>query len=110
MKKSFFLLLALALAGLALAWPPKSYAAKKASKPPVGKIYGRIQFVNSFPDFKVQQVNAFPDLRVQKVNTFPDGSGKWQIVDSFPDYKIQMVNAFPDFTVQFVDTFPGKGK
>ena len=110
MKRSFFLLLALLFASLLVSWPLRSFGAKKDGKPAVGKIYGRIQFVDSFPDFKVQEVNAFPDLRVQKVNAFPDACGKWQTVDSFPDFKIQMVNAFPDFTVQFVDSFPGKGK
>ena len=108
MKKPLFLLLALCLAGL-LAMSLSSLPAKNDGKPSVGKIYGRIQYVSSFPDFKVQQVTAFPDLKVQVVNSFPDGPGKWQIVDSFPDYKIQMVESFPDFTVQFVESFPGPG-
>ena len=65
----------------------------------VSKIHGRIQYVNSFPDYKVQAVTSFPDK-----------PGQWQIVDSFPDYKIQMVNSFPDFTIQFVTSFPGPAK
>lgn len=73
----------------------------------VSKIHGRIQYVNSFPDYKVQAVTSFPDLRVQIVTSFPSSPGQWQIVESFPDYKIQMVNSFPDFTVQFVSSFPG---
>lgn len=73
----------------------------------VSKIHGRIQFVQSFGDYKVQAVTSFPDLRVQIVKSFPDGPGKWQIVESFPDYKIQMVDSFPDFTIQFVTSFPG---
>jgi hypothetical protein len=63
----------------------------------VSKIHGRIQFVQSFPDYKVQAVTSFPDLRVQ-------------IVKSFPDYKIEMVNSFPDFKIQFVKSFPGPAK
>lgn len=55
----------------------------------VSKIYGKIQFVDSFPDYKVEVVHAFEDLRVQKVNAFPDKVGKWQIVTSFPDFKIK---------------------
>src|SRR5437899_3162192 len=66
----------------------------------VAKVHGRIQFVNSFPDYKVQAVTSFPDLHVQIVTSFPDKPGQWQIVDSFPDYKIEMVNSFPDFTIQ----------
>ena len=76
----------------------------------VSKIHGRIQYVKSFPDYKVQAVTSFPDLRVQVVESFPDSPGKWQIVDSFPDYKIEMVNSFPDFTVEFVSSFPGPAK
>jgi hypothetical protein len=76
----------------------------------VSKIHGRIQFVQSFPDYKVQAVTSFPDLRVQVVKSFPDSPGKWQIVESFPDYKIEMVNSFPDFKIQFVNSFPGPAK
>ena len=76
----------------------------------VSKIHGRIQFVQSFPDYKVQSVTSFPDLRVEIVKSFPDSPGKWQIVESFPDYKIAMVNSFPDFTIQFVKSFPGPAK
>src|SRR6478672_10927864 len=72
----------------------------------VAKIHGKIQFVNSFGDYKVQVVTSFPDLRVQIVDSFPDKPGQWQIVDSFPDYKIEMVNSFPDFTIQYVKSFP----
>ena len=73
----------------------------------VSKIYGKIQFVDSFPDYKVQVVDSFPDLKVQQVDSFPDSPGKWKTVDSFPDYKIQIVDSFPDFKIQYVDSFPG---
>jgi uncharacterized protein YlzI (FlbEa/FlbD family) len=76
----------------------------------VSKIHGRIQYVNSFPDYKVKAVTSFPDLRVQIVKSFPDKPGMWEIVESFPDYKIQMVESFPDFTVEFVESFPGPAK
>jgi len=71
------------------------------------KLYGRIQFVESFPDIKVQVVSAFPDLKVKIVDAFPDNCGEWQIVDAFPDLKVKMVNAFPDIKIQYVDAFPG---
>jgi hypothetical protein len=76
-------------------------------KPDVSKIYGRIQFVEHFPDYRVKVVTHFPDLRVQKVNHFPNRPGRWQIVNHFPDYKIRIVDHFPDFTIQWVDHFPG---
>jgi len=79
-------------------------------KPDVSKIYGKIQFVSSFPDYKVKVVDSFPDLKVQVVDSFRDQSGKWQIVDSFPDYKIQLVTSFPDFTIKYVDSFPGPAR
>lgn len=40
------------------------------------KLYGKVQVVNAFPDFKVQVVEAFPDLKVQEVNAFPTKCGK----------------------------------
>lgn len=76
----------------------------------VARVHGRIQFVNSFPDYKVQAVTSFADLHVQIVTSFPDKPGQWQIVESFPDYKIEMVNSFPDFTIQYVKSFPGPAK
>ena len=45
-------------------------------------LYGRVQVVEHFADFKVQVVTSFPDLRVQKVPAFADSCGKWQMVDS----------------------------
>ena len=74
------------------------------------KIRGRVQFVESLPDYKVKAVKEAPDLRVQIVKHHPDGPGKWQVVDSSPDYKIQMVDADPDFTIQYVNTLPGSSK
>lgn len=73
----------------------------------VAKIYGRIQFVTSFPDYKVKIVDSFADLHVKTVESFPDEPGRWQIVESFPDYKIQIVESFPDFTIKYVESFPG---
>ena len=73
----------------------------------VSKTYGRIQFVDAFPDYTVEVVTAFPDLRVQKVQAFPDAAGKWEIVTAFPDYKIQLVRAFADFQIEYVTCFPG---
>jgi hypothetical protein len=79
-------------------------------KADVSKIHGRIQYVKSFPDYKVQAVTSFPDLRVEIVESFPNSPGKWQIVDSFPNYKIEMVDSFPDFTVQFGKQLPRTGE
>lgn len=71
------------------------------------KLYGKVQFVTSFPDIKIQYVTSFPDIKVQFVSSFPDRCGKWQEVTSFPDFKVQIVNSFPDFKVQKVTSFPG---
>ena len=73
----------------------------------VSKIYGKIQFVDSFPDYKVKVVNSFPNLKVKKVSSFPNQPGKWKIVTSSPDYKIKLVDSFPDFTIRYVSSFPG---
>lgn len=79
----------------------------KMAKPDVSKIYGKIKFVESFPDFKVKVVTSFADLHVKIVDSFPNDPGKWKIVDSFPDYKIKIVDSFPDFTIKYVESFPG---
>ena len=35
------------------------------------KLYGKVQFVTSFPDVKIQIVESFPDVKIQYVNSFP---------------------------------------
>ena len=71
------------------------------------KLYGKIKFVENFPDIKVQIVENFPDLKVKLVENFPDDCGEWQIVENFPDLKVQIVENFPDIKVKFVNNFPG---
>ena len=71
------------------------------------RLCGKVQVVNSFPDFTVEVVESFPDLRVQKVSSSPSRIGEWEFVESFPDFKIQYVNSFADLKIQFVDSFPG---
>lgn len=70
-------------------------------------LFGRVQVVDSFPDFKVAVVDSFPDLKVKPVSSFPDACGEWRFVDSFPDFTVQFVDSFPDFTIEFVESFPG---
>ena len=55
----------------------------------LAEIHGKIQLVDSFPDFKVKVVSSFADLHVKCVSSFPNSPGKWQMVESFPDFKIQ---------------------
>jgi hypothetical protein len=71
------------------------------------KLYGKIQFVDHFPDVKVQIVDHFPDIKIKKVNNFPNKPGLWKIVDHFPDYKVQIVDHFPDYKIEYVKHFPG---
>ncbi len=78
---------------------------RKKEKLDPSKVHGKIQFVKSFPDYKVKAVTSFPDLKVKIVKSLP-GAGEWQIVDSFPNFKIQLVDSFPDFTVEFADGIP----
>jgi hypothetical protein len=70
-------------------------------------LFGKIQFVDSFPDLTVQVVESFPDLKVKIVSSFPDDCGEWQIVDSFPDVKVKIVESFADIKIKFVESFPG---
>lgn len=76
-------------------------------KPNLEKLHGRVQWVNSFPDYKIKIVESSADLHVKLVTSFPDDPGEWQTVKSFPDFKIQIVDSFPDFTVKYVESFPG---
>lgn len=78
--------------------------------PDLSKIYGKIKFVESFPDYKVKIVDSFPDLKVKIVESFPDSPGKWKMVESFPDFKIKIVDSFPDFKIKYVESFPGVAK
>ena len=71
------------------------------------QLYGKIQFVESFPDLTVQIVESFPDLKVKIVESFPNECGRWQIVDSFPDIKVKIVDSFADIKIKFVESFPG---
>lgn len=82
-------------------------ASSSDAKDKARRCYGKIQYVDSFPDFKVEVVDSFADLNVQEVDSFPDGPGKWQIVDSFPDFKVQKVSSFGDFKIKYVSSFPG---
>lgn len=81
--------------------------ATAAERPSKCRLYGKIQWVDAFPDVKVQIVDAFPDIKVKFVDAFPDRPGTWQVVDAFPDFKVQKVSAFPDYKIQIVDAFPG---
>ncbi|KHT34633.1 hypothetical protein [Pectobacterium carotovorum] len=76
----------------------------------VSKVYGRIQIVDSFPDYRVQIVSAHERLRVQEVTAFANRAGEWEIVDSFPDFKIQIVDIHPDFKVRLIEHFPGPSR
>jgi hypothetical protein len=71
------------------------------------QLWGKVQFVTSFPDIKIQYVESFPDIRVKFVSSFPDRCGLWQITESFPDFKVQVVESFPDVKIKVVDSFPG---
>ena len=82
-------------------------ATADGGKPDLARIRGKIQFVTSFPDYKVKLVDNFADLHVKIVEHFPDDPGEWQIVEHFPDYRIQIVESFPDFTIRYVEHFPG---
>lgn len=86
---------------------PKSDPCSFQTRDKTIPLYGRVQVVSSFADFKVQVVGSFSDLKVQKVTSFPNDCGEWQFVESFPDFTIQYVESFPDLKIQFVDAFPG---
>lgn len=71
------------------------------------KLFGKVQFVSSFPDIKIKYVSNFADIKVKFVENFPDECGEWQVVENFPEIKVQVVENFPDLEVQLVEHFPG---
>ena len=71
------------------------------------KLCGKVEIVDSSPDFDVQVVNSFPDLKVKKVTSLPDSIGEWEFVTSLADFKVRFVTSSPDFTIEFVNSFPG---
>ncbi len=70
------------------------------------QLWGKVQFVTSFPDVRVEINNAFPDLRVQRVTAFPDSCGKWEVNQHW-GLRVQIVQSFGDFRISFVNAFPG---
>ena len=71
------------------------------------KLYGRVEFVDAFPDLRIEYVTVFSDIDVEFVSAFADSCGKWEEVDSFPDLKVQVVTSFADLKVRKVTVFPG---
>ncbi len=86
---------------------PNSYSSKPSCRKKGFNLYGKVQFVDSFPDLTIQYVSSFPDINVEFVSSFPSNCGQWQEVDSFPDFKVQVVSSFPDLKVKKVSSFPG---
>ena len=82
-------------------------AAQPAMATDVSQLYGKVEVVEHFGDYKVKVVESFPDLRVKKVDHFADSPGEWEMVDHFGDFTIEFVDHFPDFTIKWVDHFPG---
>ena len=68
------------------------------------KLWGNVQFVSNFPDFKVK-ISSFPDLNVEE-SYFPLQCGQWHTVTAFPDFTVQIVDMFEDFDIAY-SAFPG---
>lgn len=68
------------------------------------KLWGNVEYVTSFPDFKIK-ISSFPDLNVYETN-FPSECGEWHTVTAFGDFKVQIVDYFEDFDIAY-SPFPG---
>ena len=71
------------------------------------KLWGKVQFVTSYPDIKIQYVESYPDIKVKYVTSYPDKCGLWHVTESYPDFKVQIVTSYPDLKVKIVDSYPG---
>lgn len=84
MQKTLIKLAGMALLGLSFATLAQSDCSFKGIP-----LYGKVQFVDVFPDIKIQMVDTLGDIKVKFVDAFADSCGEWQIVDVFPDFKVQ---------------------
>ncbi|GJQ43689.1 MAG: hypothetical protein JETCAE03_31870 [Ignavibacteriaceae bacterium] len=71
------------------------------------KLYGKVQFVEDFPDITIQVVEDLPDIDVRMVENFPSKCGEWQLVEHFPNLRVKIVEHNADIKVRFVKHFPG---
>ncbi len=58
--------------------------------------------VTAFPDVKIQYVDSFGDFKVKMADNRSFATGnviKVQVVSAFPDVKLQRVSSFPDFEI-----------
>lgn len=63
----------------------------------------RFQVVSYNGDIKVQFVNSYPDFKVKVASSpsFATETIRIQVVDHFPDVKLQKVTSFGDFEAYF---------
>jgi hypothetical protein len=71
------------------------------------KLYGKVQFVDSFADVKVRVVTSLPDFKVELVDALPTRCGQWQEVTSLPDLRVKVVDSLADLEIKYVTSFPG---
>ncbi len=102
MQKTLIKLAGMALLGLSFATLAQSDCSFKGIP-----LYGKVQFVDVFPDIKIQMVDTLGDIKVKFVDAFADSCGEWQIVDVLPDFKVQVVEYGADLKVEEVSDFPG---
>lgn len=74
------------------------------------KLYGRIQFVDTFPDIRIRIVTSKPNLRVVKKQSNAIQCGEWQIVNFAPSIRIMIDQKHGEIDVQYVDFSPGVPK
>jgi len=104
MKNFFFITLCLMVSFQAYSANPISEDCTFKGK----KLYGKVQIVQSFPDFKVEVTKSFPDLKVKTKEHFANKCGEWIFVNHFADFKVKFVDSFPDIKIKFVENFPGR--
>ena len=57
--------------GRAAEAPSAIHVVAAASRPAPCDLKGKVQFVDSFPDYKIQIVESFPDFTIKYVEHFP---------------------------------------
>lgn len=71
------------------------------------KLFGHVQYVDSFPDVKVRVVTSLPDFRVQSVSSLATRCGEWIEDNSSFGLRVKRVDSFADLDIKYVTSFPG---
>ena len=72
-------------------------------------LYGKVKFVNEYPDITIKFVDAYADIEVKITDSSYQSCCEWKVVDSsecYPDLRVKVVRDYPDITIRVVTDYP----